>query len=54
MGDYVAGSSGVISNRYRFLKALRLSAAILNSLVGFLSITKDRSVCSSISKGGGS
>jgi hypothetical protein len=49
MGDFLAGSAGVVSDRDGVMETCGFRSAVFDGLEGFFRITKDVSVCSGVS-----
>ena len=49
MGDFLAGSAGVVSDGYGVVETCGFHSAVFDGFEGFFRITKDMSVCSGVS-----
>ena len=49
MGNFFAGSAGVVGDGYGVVETCGFRSAIFNGFEGFLHITKDMSICSGVS-----
>ncbi len=49
MGNFFAGSAGVVSDGYGVVETCGFRSAIFNGFEGFLHITKDMSIYSGVS-----